>query len=299
MSGNEDKADAPPPSLGLPADALKVVLSFSDLAGVASTSATSTELRDGMRALCPALQHELIRTVFPILSTLEWGAGARPPPPRELYLSQTRLVDELQGHPIPIVEPTVGLDAYIFSLEIFEGVLLRAGGELRKAWKSVYVGTSWDVTGPLIEWTIPADLFMTACKTHLDHDLITTRVRIMATRRGTFERALLYQGDVEEFDEEDGLVSLYFQEKIVPCGRENAGTVNLAVGYDTDTCPRLNLGWHQVSKDVIIKDKDNIPRKNIGFLRATFSIPWRGDPAEVASVNEVLFILEQWAAFSA
>ena len=88
-----DAAPAPaPPSIGLPADALAVILSYSDLGGVAATSATSSELRDGMRALCPGLQHELlVRTVFPILKTVEWGDGARPPP-RELYLSQTRLV---------------------------------------------------------------------------------------------------------------------------------------------------------------------------------------------------------------
>ena len=271
-----DAAPAPaPPSIGLPADALAVILSYSDLGGVAATSATSSELRDGMRALCPGLQHELlVRTVFPILSTVEWGDGARPPP-RELYLSQTRLVANERA---PDVVPTRGLDAYTFSLEIMNKVAAGSNG----VWKSSYVGTGTvdaaATAAATINWTIPVGVWS------VSSEALGIRARVMATRRGSFERALLYQGNVHDCDGE----CFYFELEDLPSRRDHdflswiRHSPNPNNVYNVPNCELL---W----------DEDEVDKAS------TMSMVFQWDNDDGSSemtVEDACLALEHWAAFS-
>ena len=271
----------PPSSLGLSADALAVVLSFSDLGGVAATSATSTEFRDGMRALCPALQHELVvRTVFPILSTLDWRGRARPPP-RELYLSQARLYLRQE---VPAVAPTVGLDAYVFSLEL-------AARHASPGRAPLFVGTgAVDAasTEADVTWTIPAGLWELANETY-DHG---TRARVMATRRETFERALLYEGIIDDWDG----TTLFFECSAIPHGRDH-DFLNWI-----HHSPAPNNVYH-VPHGLVLWDAPgarDASAESPAATTLTMRFAWESeDETSEMTVDQARLVLEHWATFAA
>ena len=198
--------------LGLRSDPLAEVLRFGDFGAVFACVAASRALRDAIDQLSPILQYELVINRFPILATLSCGSPVDPMrelSPRELHESQRQLVRNSAWLDFG---PRLGLDAYVFSIEIecgtMKGVNVRPidscfGASVPKGVRSAHVGTGTirpAEPGTPISFDFPAGLWP-----HIEYPqlveehphLIDFRVTIMASRRGTHSRAILYRGWME------------------------------------------------------------------------------------------------------
>ena len=198
--------------LGLRSDPLAEVLGFSDFGAVFACVAASRALRDAIDQLSPILQYELVINRFPILATLSCGSPVDPMrelSPRELWGSQSQL---LRSSAWLDFGPRLGLDAYVFSIEVecgsMKGVHVRPidsvfGASVPKGVRSAHVGTGTirpAEQGTPISFDVPAGLWPHIEYRQLveeDPYLIDFRVTIMASRRGTHSRAILYRGWME------------------------------------------------------------------------------------------------------
>ena len=187
-------------SLGLPEDVTTSVLSYSDLRGVASCAAASSELNRCLARLNPDLEHRLVLRRFPILATVAEEMAPDRTAPRELFYSQMSLFEKPVYRPIV---PTRGLDEYIFSLEI--GLLQRDASQGYRR-ESIFVGTGSPRKGEAeLKFYIPFDVFQRAMgESNAWSD--TACIRVMATKRFGKGRARLGQGYATDYD--DG--NLYF-----------------------------------------------------------------------------------------
>ena len=198
--------------LGLRSDPLAEVLRFGDFGAVFACVAASRALCAAIDQLSPMLQYGLVINRFPILATISCGSPVDPMrelSPRELWGSQSQL---LRNSAWLDFGPRLGLDAYVFSIEIecgtMKGVNVRPidscfGASIPKGVRSAHVGTSTIRSaepGTPISFDIPAGLWP-----HIEYPqlveehphLIDFRVTIMASRRGTHSRAILYRGWME------------------------------------------------------------------------------------------------------
>ena len=198
--------------LGLRSDPLAEVLRFSDFGAVFACVAASRALCAAIDQLSPILQYELVINRFPILATLSCGSPVDPMrelSPRELWGSQSQL---LRNSAWLDFGPRLGLDAYVFSIEIecgtMKGVNVRPidscfGPHVPKGVRSAHVGTGTIKPaehGTPISFDVPAGLWPHIEYPQLveeDPHLIDFRVTIMASRRGTHSRAILYRGWME------------------------------------------------------------------------------------------------------
>ena len=159
-------------------------------------------LRAAIEQLSPKLQYELVINRFPILATISCGSDAALTP-RELYVSQRQL---LFSGPWLDFGPRLGLDGYVFSIEIEQGTPeMRGNSERRKpgGMKSVHVGTGTIRPvgqGTPIYFDVPAGLWVDLPHPQLVEEephWMEWTVTIMASRRGTHSRAILYRGWME------------------------------------------------------------------------------------------------------
>jgi SHAQKYF class myb-like DNA-binding protein len=211
---------APRRSLGdLPDVLLAGALDYSDLGEVAACAAASVQLRDGLRRVAPALQRRLVLRRFPILSTIG-DDTAEEPPPRELFLSQTRLFADR-----PAFAPLRrAFDDYVFSLELELKISRRSDqGVVTTSRESIFVGRG--KTSPCseaqVEFDIPSDVFDRVWSrrpeyhldTHerlerlqrnfLDPTVFAERLflRLMASKG--YSRARLGQGEADDYENFD------------------------------------------------------------------------------------------------
>ena len=189
--------------LGLGSDPLAEVLRFSDFGAVFACVAASRALRAAIEQLSPKLQYELVINRFPILATISCGSDAALTP-RELYVSQRQLQN---SGPWLDFGPRLGLDGYVFSIEIEQGTPeMRDNSVKRKpgGMKSVHVGTGTIRPvgqGTPIYFDVPAGLWVDLPHPQLVEEephWMEWTVTIMASRRGTHSRAILYRGDMEK-----------------------------------------------------------------------------------------------------
>lgn len=188
-------------SLGdLPDVLLAGALDYCDLREVAACAAASIQLRDGLRRVAPALQRRFVFRRFPILSTIDASAEA-PPPPRELFLSQTRLFAAER----PALPPlSRSFDEYVFSIEL-ELVISHSNdqGVVTTSRESIFVGkgkANDDETHALVSFDIPAGIFDRAWESKRGRaDLY---LRVMASKG--FSRARLGHGTVDEYEGDIG-----------------------------------------------------------------------------------------------
>ena len=153
---------APRRSLGdLPDVLLAGALDYSDLGEVAACAAASIQLRDGLRRVAPALQRRFVFRRFPILATIG-DDTAEEPPPRELFLSQTRLFADRPAF-APLRRT---FDDYVFSVEIEIQVsrkITDADGffTVTSSRESLFVGRGKTLPGSeaAVEFDIPSDVF--------------------------------------------------------------------------------------------------------------------------------------------
>ena len=193
----------PETPLRLRSDPLAEVLRFSDFGAVFACVAASRALRAAIEQLSPKLQYELVINRFPILATISCGSGAALTP-RELFVSQRQL--QFSG-PWLDFGPRLGLDGYVFSIEIEQGTPeMRDNSAKRKpgGMKSVHVGTGTIRPvgeGTPIYFDVPAGLWVDLAHPQLVEEephWMEWRVTIMASRRGTHSRAILYRGWMEK-----------------------------------------------------------------------------------------------------
>ena len=189
--------------LGLRSDPLAEVLRFSDFGAVFACVVASRALRAAIEQLSPKLQYELVINRFPILATISCGSDAALTP-RELYVSQRQLQN---SGPWLDFGPRLGLDGYVFSIEIEQGTPeMRDNSVKRKpgGMKSVHVGTGTIRPvgqGTPIYFDVPAGLWVDLPHPQLVEEephWMEWTVTIMASRRGTHSRAILYRGDMEK-----------------------------------------------------------------------------------------------------
>ena len=190
-------------SLGdLPDVLLAGALDYSDLREVAACAAASSQLRDGLRRLSPALERRLVFRRFPILSTIDASAEA-PPPPRELFLSQARLFAAER----PALPPlSRSFDEYIFSIEV-ELVISHSNdqGVVTTSRESIFVGKGNPIGGDAdararVSFDIPEDIFNRAWESYGGGpDLY---LRVMASKG--FSRARLGHGKVDFYEGDIG-----------------------------------------------------------------------------------------------
>ena len=187
--------------LGLRSDPLAEVLRFSDFGAVFACVAASRALRDAIDQLSPKLQYELVINRYPILATISCESDAALTP-RELYVSHQQLL----GTCTLDFGPRLGLDGYVFSIEIEQGTPeMRDNSVKRKprGMKSVHVGTGTIRPvgeGTPIYFDVPAGLWVDLPHPQLVEEephWMEWRVMIMASRRGTHSRAILYRGWME------------------------------------------------------------------------------------------------------
>ena len=187
--------------LGLRSDPLAEVLRFSDFGAVFACVAASRALRAAIEQLSPKLQYELVINRYPILATISCESDAALTP-RELYVSHQQLL----GTCTLDFGPRLGLDGYVFSIEIEQGTPeMRDNSVKRKpgGMKSVHVGTG--TIGPAacapICFDVPAGLWVDLPHPQLVEEKphwMEWSVTIMASRRGTHSRAILYRGWMEK-----------------------------------------------------------------------------------------------------
>lgn len=268
---------------GLPTEMLSLVLSFADLRGVAASAATSPELRDCVLALSPGIQHGLVvRTVFPILSTLDWD-GAAALSPRELYLSQKR-VEAVR--PVPEIVPTVGLEEYVFSLEVFEA---NEDGTRQKLPHHVGTGMIYVKSETVaISWTIP---YATFERLYLSPD-DSLQILIMCSRRGTLERAVLYQGGVDD----SGDAYLQFEWFNIPHEDEGAKGRCLSWLHKSPIDGNEPINGNEPHCEVFWSETDT--NDATSTLTAKFLWVNEHDCSEM-SAKDTCLMLEHWAAFAA
>ena len=187
--------------LGLGSDPLAEVLRFSDFGAVFACVGASRALRAAIERLSPKLQYELVINRYPILATISCESDAALTP-RELYVSHQQLL----GTCTLDFGPRLGLDGYVFSIEIEQGTPeMRGNSERRKpgGMKSVHVGTGTPRPaddGSPIDFDVPAGLWVDLAHPQLVEEephWMEWRVMIMASRRGTHSRAILYRGWME------------------------------------------------------------------------------------------------------
>ena len=217
-------SQAPRCSLGdLPDVLLAGVLELADLSEVAACAAASVQLRDGLRRVAPALQRRLVFRRFPILATIG-DDTAEEPPPRELFLSQTRLfADRPDFAPL-----RRAFDDYVFSVEIEIQVsrkIIDADGffTVTSSRESLFVGKGKTLPGlqAAVEFDIPSDVFDRVWSrrpeyhldTHerlerlqrnfLDPTVFAERLflRLMASKG--YSRARLAQGEADDYENFD------------------------------------------------------------------------------------------------
>ena len=189
---------APRRSLGdLPDVLLAGALDYSDLGEVAACAAASIQLRDGLRRVAPALQRRFVFRRFPILATIG-DDTAEEPPPRELFLSQTRLFAAER----PALPPlSRSFDEYVFSIELELVISHRSDqGVVTTSRESIFVGKGDPTGGDLharVDFDIPEDIFNRAWESQRgDADLY---LRVMASKG--FSRARLGHGTVDNYED--------------------------------------------------------------------------------------------------
>jgi hypothetical protein len=192
----------PETPLRLRSDPLAEVLRFSDFGAVFACVAASRALRGAIEQLSPKLQYELVINRYPILATISCGSDAALEP-RELYESQRQLVNNSTLD----FGPRLGLDGYVFSIEIEQGTPeMRGNSERRKpgGMRSAHVGTGTvrpADDGSPVDFDVPAGLWVDLAHPQLVEEephWMEWRVTIMASRRGTHSRAILYRGWMEK-----------------------------------------------------------------------------------------------------
>ena len=187
-------------SLGdLPDVLLAGALDYSDLREVAACAAASSQLRDGLRRLSPALERRLVFRRFPILSTIDASAEA-PPPPRELFLSQTRLFAAER----PALPPlSRSFDEYVFSIELELVISHRSDqGVVTTSRESIFVGKGEVIGGDqhaLVAFCIPANIFYRAWESRVYRPRPDLYLRVMASKG--FSRARLGHGTVDNYED--------------------------------------------------------------------------------------------------
>ena len=215
---------APRRSLGdLPDVLLAGALDYCDLREVAACAAASVQLRDGLRRVAPALQRRLVFRRFPILATIG-DDTAEEPPPRELFLSQTRLfADRPDFAPL-----RRAFDDYVFSVEIEIQVsrkITDADGffTVTSSRESLFVGRGKTLPGSQaqVEFDIPSDVFDRVWSRRPEYHLDTQErlerlqrnfldptvfaerlfLRLMASKG--YSRARLAQGEADDYENFD------------------------------------------------------------------------------------------------
>ena len=207
---------APRRSLGdLPDVLLAGALDYSDLGEVAACAAASIQLRDGLRRVAPALQRRLVLRRFPILSTID-ASAEEPPPPRELFLSQTRLFAAER----PALPPlSRSFDQYVFSIEL-ELVVSHSGdqGVVTTSRESIFVGKGEVIGGELhaqVSFEIPKDVFNRAWESRVYRPRPDLYLRVMASKG--FSRARLGHGTVDNYeDHANAQVMMFYNLGLAP-----------------------------------------------------------------------------------
>ena len=184
-------------SLGdLPDVLLAGALDYSDLGEVAACAAASLQLRDGLRRVAPALQRRFVFRRFPILSTID-ASAEEPPPPRELFLSQTRLF--AAGRPA-LPPLSRAFDEYVFSIELELVSHSSDQGVVTTSRESVFVGKGEAIDGDQhaqVSFEIPEDVFNRAWNSKNNREGIC--LCVMASKG--FSRARLGHGTADDYDE--------------------------------------------------------------------------------------------------
>ena len=187
---------APRRSLGdLPDVLLAGALDYCDLREVAACAAASIQLRDGLRRVAPALQRRFVLRRFPILATIG-DDTAEEPPPRELFLSQTRLFAAER----PALPPlSRSFDEYVFSIEL---ELRSDQGVVTTSRESIFVGRGEVIGGDqhaLVAFCIPANIFYRAWESRVYRPRPDLYLRVMASKG--FSRARLGHGTVDNYED--------------------------------------------------------------------------------------------------
>jgi len=242
-------------SLGdLPDVLLAGALDYSDLREVAACAAASSQLRDGLRRLSPALERRLVFRRFPILSTIDASAEA-PPPPRELFLSQTRLFAAER----PALPPlSRAFDEYVFSIEL-ELVISHSSdqGVVTTSRESIFVGkgkTNGGDEHALVSFCIPANIFYRAwesCRPRPDLYL-----RVMASKG--FSRARLGHGTVDNYeDHPNGQEMIFYNLGLAPSRGWRHGDMDgldwlqdRQLDADNFHMPSVEAYWHLMADEV-------------------------------------------------
>ena len=199
-----------PSRFGLPEDALLGVLAFADYPGVAYGSAVCREFRDALTKIKPDLLHSLALHRFP---QLKHARTTERPDPRQLFESQRRLLAP-RARPVPPVTPRRTLDSYVFSLELST----RRHGAEDQAKTVVHVGegrVTRNEGKPELQFDVPGSVYM-ACM--LDDAPLDIYASVLCFRRGTWQRCLLTQTEVDDCDGD----TFYFDWVPVPHGRDDS-----------------------------------------------------------------------------
>ena len=246
---------APRRSLGdLPDVLLAGALDYSDLGEVAACAAASIQLRDGLRRVAPALQRRFVFRRFPMLATI---TAAEEPPPRELFLSQTRLFAER-----PALAP-IGraFDDYVFTIELELKFFRRSdqGDLTTTSRESIFVGKGEVIGGELhaqVSFDIPKDVFNRAfdfnnwwMQPRKDPSLISEPLFLRVMVSKGFSRARLGQGACDDYDvEEPDMRQMRFYNLGLGAWRhgEKGGLDwlrNQQLGADSFHLPTVEAAW--------------------------------------------------------
>ena len=237
--------------LGLPEDVLGAVLQFGDLRARFACVCSTRELKEGHARLSPEHERKLILRRFPLLAAAVQGS-ATTRSPRELFLSQAQLFDALRGRR-DIPPPTWGQDAYTFCLELemTEPTTEDESVTRQEVFFSIYAGTS-SRGFETLEFEIPEGVWERFHPLAVSPtEYIAGRGRLMVIRRnGSFlERAPLYDGTIEAFDDQDN--SFEFDLTPWPSKEDAAIEWVREVNRNLDLAcePDLLVRWHADSLD--------------------------------------------------
>ena len=283
----------------LPDVLLAGIFDYSDLPEVAACAAASVELRAALKGLSPALERRLVVRRFPILSAIR-ADSAEEPPPRELFLSQTRLFA-----PRPDFAPLKRtINDYIFSIELelhIPHLDFTGPHPFRTiSRESIFVGTGRLLPGPQasLSFDIPNSVFERAwkCDDNSDVDLF---VRVMASRG--YSRCALGYGEADEFylNQDDGRLIEFFNLNWEPVQRGAAGAAwrhgevqavdwlhkvqRLShAGMDDKVEPEVVVGWAKEAGAAV------------SFMQLEFK--WQQTPSDIPMTrDDVAQALERYA----
>ena len=275
------------------------ILDFSGLGEIAACAAASAELRDGLKRLSPGLERRLVFRRFPMLEMIGDDTNEEEPPPRELFLSQTRLFAER-----PRFAPlSRSIDDYVFCAELELLSSRRSDqGAVITARESIFVDTGGAYGGPRAEihFYIPGGLLDRAFQFSLGDDddsafVHEVHLRLMASRG--YSRARLGQGVADEY-ERDRRIEFYnlgIGGAALQHGPPQASDWLVDIGDMYNKLPSIEAIWEPLDEDDIMY----WPRPEPGASGLTVNFRWSDNFHNAdMSGEEVVQALERYATWT-